>query len=83
MATATVLRCFNSTNNTLGENCGIGFGTVFTTFGVEVNFGFPINDRFVMVSSNTQNVVTTLGFPNSSTVSVFDSGNSEFYIFIF
>jgi hypothetical protein len=83
VATASVLRCYNSVNNTSNGNCGIGFGTVFTSFGVEVNFGFTINDRFVMVSSNTQNVVTTTGFTNSSTVTVLDSGSSEFFIFVF
>jgi hypothetical protein len=83
-STASIVRCYNSTINSTSGNCGFSFGTVYGIAGVDVNFGFTIDNRFISVTGLTQNSVTLVGFINATTVSVLDgSGTEDFYIFVY
>lgn len=84
MATASIVRCYNSLNNTSTGNCGITFGTVFTTSGVQINFGFNVISRFVSLTGNNQSTPSISGYPNANTVEVVDGvGTVEFFVFIY
>ncbi|MEO7538506.1 MAG: hypothetical protein ABIV21_00620, partial [Pyrinomonadaceae bacterium] len=83
-AVANVLRCYNSVNNSSTGTCGFTFPAVYTSFGVDVNLGMFISDRFISLTGNSQNTPSIVNFVNDTTVSVLDgSGTTEFYIFVF
>lgn len=85
-ATATVVRCFSGVALPSAPNCGITFGTVGFGDGVQVNFGFPLNNRFVLLTGVNDTASFTL-YPNATTVQIDDTttngGSSEFFVYIF
>jgi hypothetical protein len=84
-STASVVRCYNSINNSSSGSCGIGFGTVYGIAGVDINFGFQVTDRFISITGNSQyGSGTVTGYTNSTTVEVLDGGGTdEFFIFVY
>lgn len=86
MSTANVVRCYNSITNSSSGNCGISFAAVYYTAGVDINFGFQIDDRFISITGNSQSGggAAVTSYPNSNTVGVLDGGGTvEFFIFIY
>lgn len=85
-ATAQVVRCFSGVALPSAPNCGITFGIVTIGDHVQVNFGFPVNNRFVSLTG-VNDTVSFISYPNATTVEVDDTttngGSSQFFIYIF
>lgn len=85
-ATGVIARCFSGVALPSAPNCGISFGTINTSDRVQINFGFPLNNRFISLTG-FNDTVSLLGYPNATTIEVDDTttngGSSEFFIYIF
>ena len=85
-ASATVVRCFSGIALPSAPNCGITIGTVTTFDKVQVNFGFPVSNRFISLTG-VNDTVSFQNFPNQTTVEIDDTttngGSSEFFVYIF
>jgi hypothetical protein len=80
---ASIDRCYNSANNSSTGDCGITF-TQVNQAGVFINFGFPIDTRFISLTPTFNTAVTVDTFINSTTVNIVDNGGSvRYYIYVF
>jgi hypothetical protein len=80
---ASIDRCYNSFNNSSTGDCGITF-TQVNQAAVLINFGFPIENRFISLTSTLNTDTRVDAFSNSTTVNIVDSGGSvRYYIFVF
>ncbi len=85
-ATASVVRCFSGIALPSAPNCGISIGLVSLIDTVQVNFGFPVNNRFIALTGYNDTVSLT-SYPHPTTLQIDDTttngGSSEFFIYIF
>ncbi len=85
-ATATVVRCFSGVALPSAPTCGISIGLVSLSDKVQVNFGFPVNNRFIALTGYND-TVSLASYPNPTTLEIDDTttngGSSEFFIYIF
>jgi hypothetical protein len=85
-ASAVVVRCFSGVALPSAPNCGISIGLVSLVDTVQVNFGFPVNNRFIALTGYND-TVSLHSYPNPTTLQIDDTtsngGSSEFFIYIF
>ncbi len=84
--TALIVRCFSGIALPSAPNCGITIGTIGPSDTVQVNFGFPVNNRFISLTG-FNDTVSLRSYPNATTLEIDDTttngGSSEFFIYIF
>ncbi len=85
-----IVRCFNGTTDDSVGNCGFSVSRVPGTFSGRyvINFGFPVNNRFVIVTGNgLLAMVFNTGNSDEQEVQTFDLsgqfGDSNFTIVVF
>ena len=81
--TASVVRCYNGIANTSSGNCS--FNVSADRASATVDFGFTINDRFILVTGFGGDVTSINNFPTSTSVTIlcgFDD-TTDFYIYVF